>query len=259
MKAILFDMDGVLYVGDRPIEGAADALDWCRRQGIPFRFVTNTTSRPREALVEKLTGMGIEADREEILTPPVVARQWLMQRDAGPTALFIPEATSAEFDQLAVARSIDEPIGALVMGDLGEGWDFATYNHAFRWLKANPEAALVALGMTRFWEAEDGPRLDVGPFVRGLEYALGREAVVLGKPSAAFFQTAVATLGADAGETVMLGDDIVGDVGGAQAAGLVGLQVRTGKFTPTDLEGEVTPDAVLASIAGLPDWWKTHA
>ena len=256
MKAILFDMDGVLYVGDRPIPGAARTLAWCRQQGIPFRFVTNTTSKPRTALVEKLAGMGIEADVEEILTPPVAARQWLSAHQREPVALFVPETTMREFAGLAQARSEGTPIAALVMGDLGEGWDFATYNRAFRWLQANPEATLVALGMTRFWEAEDGPRLDVGPFVRGLEYALGREATVLGKPSATFFLAAVAALGTEAGETVMLGDDIVGDVGGAQAAGLTALQVRTGKFRPTDLEGEITPDAVLESIADLPAWWQ---
>jgi len=259
MKAILFDMDGVLYVGDRPIAGATDTLDWVRRQGIPFRFVTNTTSRPRTALVDKLAGMGIQADVDEILTPPVAARQWLSTHEREPVALFVPEATATEFAEMKRAGSVDEPIGALVMGDLGEGWDFATYNRAFRWLEANPDAALVALGMTRFWQAEDGPRLDVGPFVRGLEYALGRDAVVLGKPSAAFFHTALEAMGVTADETVMLGDDIVGDVGGAQEAGLTGIQVRTGKFQPSDLERGIKPDAVLDGISALPDWWQENA
>mgnify|MGYP006301893045 FL=1 len=259
MKAILFDMDGVLYVGDRPIEGATETLDWARYEGIPFRFVTNTTSKPREALVKKLAGMGIEAAVDEILTPPVAARQWLSAHDGGPVALFVPDATAAEFADLTQAQSADEPIAALVMGDLGEGWDFATYNRAFRWLKANPEAALVALGMTRFWQAEDGPKLDVGPFVRGLEYAIGREAVVLGKPSAAFFHSALETLGVDAAETVMIGDDIVGDIRGAQQAGLAALQVRSGKFHPDDLERGITPDGMLDGIADLPTWWQRHA
>ena len=258
MKAILFDMDGVLYVGDRPIAGATETLEWARREGIPFRFVTNTTSRPRSALVEKLAGMGIEAAVDEILTPPVAARQWLSAHAGEPVALFVPAATAVEFADLADALSTEEPIGALVMGDLGEGWDFATYNRAFRWLQANPQAALVALGMTRFWQAEDGPRLDVGPFVRGLEYALGREAVVLGKPSAAFFHAALEALGVGAAETVMIGDDIVGDIRGAQQAGLAGLQVRTGKFHPDDLKRGITPDGVLESITELPTWWQRH-
>ncbi|MFP4252790.1 MAG: TIGR01458 family HAD-type hydrolase [Guyparkeria sp.] len=259
MKAILFDLDGVLYVGDRPIEGAAEAVTWCRQREIPFRFVTNTTSRPRHRLVEKLGAMGIQAHADEIITPPIVARRWLAQHAHGPVGLFVPEATREEFADFQPARPEDEHVAAVVLGDLGEGWDFATYNRAFRWLKTNPDAALIALGMTRFWEDEDGPRLDVGPFVRGLEYAVGRDAVVLGKPSAAFFHLAVEELGVPVGRTLMVGDDIVGDIDGARRAGLRALQVRTGKFRPDDLEQGITPDGVLDSIADLPDWWERES
>jgi ribonucleotide monophosphatase NagD (HAD superfamily) len=94
--------------------------------------------------------------------------------------------------------------------------------------------------------------------VRGLEYAAGRDAVVLGKPDAAFFDTAVAALGLDADEVVMVGDDVRTDVEGAQAAGLTGILVRTGKFTPRDLDTEVLPHAVLDSIADLPRWFAEH-
>ncbi|MFW6021851.1 MAG: HAD-IIA family hydrolase, partial [Guyparkeria sp.] len=219
MQAILFDMDGVLYVGDRAIDGAAEVLTWCRHREIPFRFVTNTTSRPRRRLVEKLAKMGIQARADEIITPPIAARRWLAQHAQGPVGLFVPEATREEFVDCHPARPDDEHVAAVVLGDLGEGWDFATYNRAFRWLKTNPDAALVALGMTRFWEAEDGPRLDVGPFVRGLEYAVGRDAVVLGKPSAAFFHQAVEELGVPVEQALMVGDDIVGDIDGARRAG----------------------------------------
>ncbi|MFN2381558.1 MAG: TIGR01458 family HAD-type hydrolase [Guyparkeria sp.] len=256
MKAILFDMDGVLYVGDRAIDGADETLNWCRRQAIPFRFVTNTTSRPRSALIKKLQRMGIEARADEIITPPVIARHWLNQQVDGAVGLFVPPGTREEFATFRQAHPDDETVSAVVLGDLGDGWDFATYNRAFRWLQTNPDAPLIALGMTRFWEAEDGPRLDVGPFVRGLEYATGRNTVVLGKPSGAFFRLAVESLGVSAGQVVMIGDDIVGDIDGAQHAGLTAVQVRTGKFRPADLEGEISPDGVIDSIAGLADWWE---
>ncbi len=91
--------------------------------------------------------------------------------------------------------------------------------------------------------------------MRALEYAAGRAAVVLGKPDRAFYGAAVDALGLEAGEVVMVGDDIRVDVGGAQQAGLCGVLVRTGKFSPTDLDGDVVPDEVLDSIADLPRWW----
>jgi HAD superfamily hydrolase (TIGR01458 family) len=109
--------------------------------------------------------------------------------------------------------------------------------------------------MTRYWRAEDGLRLDVGAFVRALEYAAGRTAVVVGKPDPAFYATAVDALGLEAGQVVMVGDDIRNDVEGAQRAGLTGVLVRTGKFSASDLTAEISPDAVLDSIADLPRWW----
>ncbi|MDZ7788344.1 MAG: HAD hydrolase-like protein [Halofilum sp. (in: g-proteobacteria)] len=78
----------------------------------------------------------------------------------------------------------------------------------------------------------------------------------LGKPAHGFFEQALDGLGTPAAETAMIGDDIAGDIGAAQAAGLAGIQVRTGKFRPADLDGNIEPTAVIDSIADLPGWWE---
>jgi len=80
--------------------------------------------------------------------------------------------------------------------------------------------------------------------------------MVMGEPAAPFFQTALDIIGCTAGQAVMIGDDIRGDVGGAQSAGISGLLVRTGKFQESDLEGDIEPVAVLDSVADLPGWWQ---
>jgi len=258
MKNLLFDMDGVLYEGEKPIPGALETIIWCRNKGIPHLFLTNTTSRPRKALVDKLATMGIPVTTKEILTPPVAALDWLQQHVDGPVALFVADATREEFSNIDIAAPSVNNVAAVVLGDLGAGWDFATYNHAFRLLMENPQAPLLALGLTRFWQAEDGLRLDVGPFVKGLEYATGREAVVMGKPAAPFFEAALSDLKAEAGQTLMLGDDIRGDIDGAQQAGINGVLVKTGKFRPADLEQGIEPFTILDSIAALPAWWCHH-
>jgi phospholysine phosphohistidine inorganic pyrophosphate phosphatase len=259
MRAILFDLDGVLYQGDKAIPGAARTLDWVRGQQIPHLFLTNTTSRPRGAIAEKLAGMDIQVAEEEILTPPVAALAWLQERGVNDLALFVPETTKAEFSGISLLpEDRERGAGGVVLGDLGAGWDFATLNRAFRLLMAEPHPYLIALGMTRYWRAADGLHLDCAPFVVALEHATGIEPVVLGKPAAPFFEAALRAVGAAAGETLMVGDDIRGDVGGAQQAGIHGLLVRTGKFRPDDLKGDIRPDAVLDSIAGLPQWWQAH-
>lgn len=261
MRGVLLDLDGVLYVGDEPLPGAAATVEWLAGTGIPHRFLTNTTSRPREAIVDRLTSMGIPATADHILTPAAAAVAWLREHDIEHPALFVPDATATEFAQLQPVPGVvegDADAGAVVVGDLGEGWDFATLNRAFRLLMSEARPPLVALGLTRFWLAEDGLRLDAGPFVRALEYATDRAAIVLGKPSPAFYATAIAELGLDAGDVVMVGDDLRTDIEGAQRAGLRAVLVRTGKFRPSDLDGDVSPDAVLDSIADLPEWWASH-
>ncbi len=241
------------------VPGAVETAAWLNDQGIAHRFVTNTSSRPRSAIVAKLTGLGIDVTEEEILTPAVAAVAWLRQRGLERPATFVPEATMAEFADLdPVAPShADTPdgVGAVVIGDLAEQWNYATLNQALRLLMNDQAPPLLALGMTRYWRAEDGLRLDAGAFVRALEYAADTEAVVLGKPDRSFFSAALEALGVEAAETAMVGDDVRVDVAGAQRSGLRGVLVRTGKFSPGDLFREERPDAVLDSIADLPAWW----
>ncbi len=259
LEGVLFDLDGVLYEGERPVPGAAEAVAWFREREIPHLFLTNTTSRPRAALVEKLAAMGIRVPEEALFTPPVAARRWLEGHRCRRIALFVPEATRREFGGLDFADERAEAAGAVVLGDLGRGWDFDTLNRAFRLLMAAEATPLVALGLTRYWKAEEGLRLDVGPFVKALEYATGREAVVLGKPAVPFYRAALERLGTAAERTLMVGDDIRGDVEAAQRAGLHAALVRTGKFRATDLELGIEPEAVLDSVADLPAWWQDRA
>ena len=102
--------------------------------------------------------------------------------------------------------------------------------------------------------------LDSGAFVAGLEYAAGVEAEVVGKPSRAYFDAALAELGASPGEAVMVGDDVEADVGGAKAAGLRGVLVRTGKFREETLAAaEPQPDGVVESIADVPAYLREGA
>jgi HAD superfamily hydrolase (TIGR01458 family) len=259
MRALLFDLDGVLYQSDRVIDGAVETLRWFEQHGIPHLFVTNTSSKPRSALVDRLSSMGLSVSAEQIFTPPVAAYDYLTANDAMPLALFVREPTREDFQGLDVlADDAEQGAGSVVIGDIGEAWDFPTLNRAFRLLMADPQPVLIALGMSRYAQGRDGLVLDVAPFIKALEHAADCEAVVMGKPANAFFDAAVRKLGTSAAEVVMIGDDIRGDVGGAQAAGLAGVLVRTGKFRPKDLEGEVRPDAVLDSVAYLPQWWENR-
>jgi ribonucleotide monophosphatase NagD (HAD superfamily) len=112
-------------------------------------------------------------------------------------------------------------------------------------------AALVAMHRNRFWRTSGGWQLDGGAYVAALEAAAGVEAAVCGKPAAAAFIAALEQIDVAPSRAVMLGDDVENDIVGAQAAGLAGALVRTGKFRESDLAAG-DPDVVLGSIAELP-------
>ena len=170
--AVLFDLDGVFYQAGKAIAGAAEVARWAASENIPHLFLTNTTSKPRRALVDKLAGFGIETSVDHILTPAVAAVRWLSTnlRDR-PVALFVPDATRAEFSSLPIWIPGNQSPGAIVIGDLGKSWDFDTLNQAFRLLMNEPRPLLIALGMTRYWMTDEGLQLDVAPFVMALSHA----------------------------------------------------------------------------------------
>jgi HAD superfamily hydrolase (TIGR01458 family) len=243
--AFLFDLDGVFYNDTQPIPGGADVIRQLHEQGVPFRFVTNTTSRGRTSLAQKLQSYGVSAEAREIFCPAVAARAFLIEQDASGV-FFTTIDTRSEFD--GVREDLARP-AYVVLGDLGDDWTYAKWNQVLRYLLDG--AQLIALGMSRYWRANDGPRLDVGPIASAFMYATGQQPIVLGKPSADFFRLVLRDLQIDPAQCVMVGDDLVTDIGGAQSAGMQTILVRTGKFRPTDLDGMIRPDAIIDSIADL--------
>ncbi|HEX5387087.1 MAG TPA: TIGR01458 family HAD-type hydrolase [Gemmatimonadales bacterium] len=259
----LLDLDGTLYSGGAAVPGAPETLARLRQAGVPFRFVTNTTSRPRAGLAERLRGYGFEAGEEEIFTPVTAAAELLRGRGVRVVAPFLPPAALDDLDGFTLAGGLARRAAessatrpeAVVVGDLAERWTYGLMQEAFEYLLRG--AIFVALSRDRYWLRDGALALDAGPFVAGLEYAASRTALVAGKPSAAFFDEAVASLGLDAAarhDVVMVGDDLWSDVRGAQEAGYRGWIVRTGKFREDVLrESGIAPDRVIASVAALGD------
>jgi len=249
IRAILFDLEGTLYESGRPIPGAVQTLSALDRSGIPYRFVTNTTSRPRRVLVEELSRMELPADPDRIFTAPRAAREFLLGKGWTRASLLVRPAV---VEDLGGIEADERAPQAVVYGDLGEETTFARLNTAFRHLLEGAE--LVTLARNRYYRGQDGLRLDQGPFTAALEYASGKTAMLVGKPSPEFFAGALASLGVPAAEAAVVGDDLEADVAGGQRVGMRGILVRTGKFREDDLaRSRVRPDAVIGSVADLPD------
>jgi phospholysine phosphohistidine inorganic pyrophosphate phosphatase len=244
---VLLDIDGVLYVGDEPIEGAHEALAELRQMGEGVRLLTNTTSRSRREVVEHLAELGFDAALEEVLTPAAMAVRHCTERGYESIEVFVSDKLREDLAPLE-GLSGDGRVDALILGDLGDGFTPEALNRAFRLLMDGAE--LVALQHNRYWRRKDGLTLDVGAYSAALEYGSARDAVVVGKPAEAFFRAATEDIGVE--HAVMVGDDVEADVGGAMAAGLPGILVRTGKYRADALTARVTPTAIVDSIVDVP-------
>ena len=256
MAAILLDIDGVLHVSGEAVPGGAEAVRELREDGHQLRFVTNNTTRARTRLADDLRGLGIELEDDELATTPLAAGGLLAGRRVLALTMAAVRDDLAERVEL-VDRDADVVLlgGADESDETGQVFSYENLNRAFAELEGG--ARLVCLHRNRWWQTSRGPQLDAGAFVAGLEYAAGVEAEVVGKPSRAYFEAALAELDATPGDAVMVGDDVEADVGGAKAAGLRGVLVRTGKFREETLaSAEPQPDGVVESIAAVPAYLR---
>ena len=253
MAAILLDVDGVLHVSGEPIPGATEAVARLRAEGHRLRFVTNNSTRTRAMLAEELRGMGFELEDEDLQTTPTAAAQELAGRRVYALVM------SGIVPDLAGVELVGEGVDAVLLGGCDETTEpnqvFSHMNLARAFSELQAGADFFCLHKNPWWQTARGPMLDAGAFVAALEYATGVEATVIGKPSAAFFAAALGALDAEPELTWMVTDDLEQDVRGAQLFGMKTLLLRTGKFRPDTLErSSVIPDAVLSSIAHVPDW-----
>jgi HAD superfamily hydrolase (TIGR01458 family) len=253
VRGLLIDIDGVLTVSWEPLDGAVEAVQRLRDAGLPIALLTNTTSRTRDRIAGTLADAGFPIEPHDILTAPAAAAAHLREHRPDARCLLLNSGDiSADLDGVPLVSHPDQRPDLVLIGGAGPEFDYIALDAVFGHLQRGAE--LFAMHRNLYWRTADGLQLDSGAFLLGLERAASTEAVVLGKPSTAFFAAALSALGVPAGEALMVGDDLEADVLGAQANGVTGVLVRTGKFRPDDeqgLDGQ-RPDHVLDSVVELP-------
>lgn len=238
IKAVLIDLSGTLHIGDAPIPGAVESLARLKSSNLRLKFVTNTTKESKRLLTRRLLQIGFQTGSDDIFTAMSAARHLVVKMGVRPL-LIVDDNSMEDFQDLPTS----EP-NCVVIGLAPNRFNYQTMNEAFRLVLAG--APLIAINKGRYYEREDGLALGAGPFVAALEYATNRKAEVVGKPEADFFLSALESLDCAAEEAVMIGDDVHDDVLGAQAAGMVGMLVKTGKYREGDeSKGDTQPNYVF--------------
>lgn len=249
VKGILLDITGVLYEsGDGAIKGSVEAIEKLRHSKIPFRFVTNETARTRPNLVTKLNSLGFSLSESEIISPGVATSAYLKEKNLRPFLLVHPELLP-EFSDCEQTSP-----NCVVVGDAADDFSYQNMNKAFQLLLNSENPILISMGKGKYYKEKGEIVMDLGGFTAALEFAVGCEAKVIGKPCPDYFLSALKDIGASPSEAVMVGDDINSDVHAAQKCGMKGVLVKTGKFRESDLTHPVVkPDAIVDNLAYFVD------
>ena len=245
---VLFDLDGVLFQCTSLMSGSKEILSALTGAGIPYRFITNTTRMTKNNLVKMLGDMGLAVDSNDIFAAPHAAAEYCELKGYNKILLFVPDQEMQE--DFSAFQLVENNPDAVVVGDMGALFTFGLLNKIFRIIIDGAE--LVAMHKNRYWAPAGGLALDLGAFISALEYASNKSAAVMGKPNANLFKLAVRSWGVSKSSIYVVGDDLDGDIRGAQNAGMKSILVKTGKFREENLENlKIVPDYIINSIADL--------
>ena len=267
VRALLLDLDGVIVVAGEAVPGAPEAIATLEARGFPYRIVTNTSAVSRATLARWSGKIGAPIPASRFQSALSASAAWTARHFPGaPLYVLASEDAQSEFEgQLLLthdeAGTRGATAAAVVIGDSPEEVTFDNMNRAFRLVRAG--AVLVGMHQNPWWLTPDGPTLDSGAFVAGLEFATEKRARIIGKPHPEFFSVAITDLRREVGrdlaraDIAMVGDDIRSDIRAAQRVGLRGIFVLSGKHGIADIEiaanerGGRLPDAVANDFAAV--------
>jgi HAD superfamily hydrolase (TIGR01450 family) len=271
VRGFVLDADGVLVLKAAPLPGSAEALRVLESRGTPFRIVTNFSQLHRSSLGGWFAKGGLTVDPERIITAASATAAYTAATypDRPIVILSAPDA-AREFDGQYVlgpdeaSAAAEGSVAAVVIGDAGDELSFGNVNLAFRLVRGGAE--LLAMHRNPWWHTPDGITIDAGAFVAALEFATGKRARTLGKPSPDVFRQAAAGLQRDLGKRAprsafaMVGDDLDADVAAAKRVGLRGILVLSGKTTAAEADRASDepggarrrrPDGIAATLADV--------
>jgi HAD superfamily hydrolase (TIGR01458 family) len=245
LKPLLIDLDGVLKLGNCPAPDVNEFFNFINENKIPVCILSNSTIRTGELVKEFFVEHKIE-----IKIPVITAFDATLayvNKNYKKIQVYCRDYLIHHFNGM-----IDEvDPEAIVVGDIEDKWNYHMVNDIFRKVLAG--ADLVAMHKNKFWNPEGELLIDAGAFITGIEYASGKEAILIGKPSPLYFKAALERINSKIEDGfIMIGDDIENDIKAAQDIGGKGILIYTGKTKfPLDENINIKPDFEVHSLSNV--------
>ncbi|MBQ7499924.1 MAG: HAD family hydrolase [Clostridia bacterium] len=250
VKGFICDMDGVIYHGDKLIDGVMDFVDWLNENDKKYLFLTNASQRTPRELKQKLLRMGLEVDEKHFYTSALATAKFLEHQAPGCSAYVIGEhgLFNALYDAGITINDVDPDF--VVVGET----ENYSYDHILKAMRhVNNGARLIATNYDMTGPLESGLVPACRAFVAPIEATTGKKAYYLGKPNPLMMRTGLKILGVHSSEAVMVGDNMDTDIISGIESGLGTILVLTGISTKETLNDyPYRPSMVLGSVAEIP-------
>lgn len=255
IKAVISDMDGVLWRGKEALPGVAPFFGLLREQQIPFVLATNNSGRHPREYVERMAQMGVAGmSMQQIVTSGTVTANWLRRRFGHGARLFvIGNPGLIEVLQEAGFTIADQDVQAVVAG-IDYHFSYEKARHATLLIR-NHGAYFVGTNPDVTFPTPEGLAPGAGSILSMLEVASGVAPAVMGKPQPAMFEAALEQLGIPAEQTLMIGDRLDTDIDGAVRMGMMTALVRSGVWDGDD-HGHYQPDLICDDLQALYETWQ---
>ena len=247
IKAVIFDLDGTLYLGKTPIKGAAEKLAELRERGIKVLFLTNAATRSRGDVALKLRGMGFTADKKEVYCGAYILARYIAAHHKGKKVYVVGE--KGVFDELSEAGiPFGEPCGVVAVGlDREFNYDKLCRAH----LAVSGGAVFLASNYDHTYPTESGHLPGAGSLVSSIEFASGKKAFVVGKPNTFVIEIIKKDHGLKESEIMMVGDRIDTDITFAKNCRIKSVLVMSGSVKKKGEVGAIAPDQIIEDVTRL--------
>ncbi|NOU94824.1 HAD-IIA family hydrolase [Paenibacillus sp. LMG 31456] len=255
MRGYIFDLDGTVYLGDKMIDGASEAIQALRVRGDKVVFLSNKPIATRQSYVEKLNKMGIPTTLKDVLNSSQIVAQYLQRRLKVGEKVFVigEEPINEELAEYGIPITQDSDNAEYVVLSWDRQFTYDKLNSVYQ--AAIKGAIIIASNPDTTCPLDGGQIPDTGTFIAALEVATGKAIdLVVGKPSLIAAEAAVAHLGLDYKDCLMIGDRLETDIRMANEAGMVSVLVLTGVSTAEMAELTTDrPHYIVPSIKDVVD------
>ena len=249
IAAVFLDLDGTIYLGGSLIEGASEFLDRLENRGIRRYFLSNNSSKSVGQYLEKLSGLGIDADEGEVLLSTHDLIAWLSNEGVSDTFLVGTEGMREMLEENGFSTNSEEP--ELVV--LGYDTEISYEKLSTASVHLHNGVPMVASHPDMVCPSPDGGLPDTGAYMALFEATTGvRPSHICGKPNKGMILHKIEELGLEPASCAMVGDRLYTDMEMAERAGVHGILVLSGEATRGDLEGSgLNPSLVVDSVSSL--------